>query len=522
MFNVRCSRLFHLLRPRILLTLNRMRLLRAALVVVSILATGAATAAPTVIPLWPEGVPGFKADAPPESRIDGRFTNVHHATLTLYAPTPEKSTGAAFIVAPGGGYVRVTDGANDARWLVEHGITAFVLKYRLNNYGHPAPLQDVLRAMRTVRSRAAEFGIREDRIGVLGASAGGHLAACAATLWESPLGKTGHELDGVSARPNLAALVYPVVTMEDPFVHSGSRRALLGGNPAPEDIELLSIEKQVRRDSPPFFIVATMADRSVPVENSLRLYQALRNAGVPAELHAYSAGSHGNSLDPRYGPTAKWRERFEEWLRFHHWLATDYPNFARWEGEIAAMEASESTNPPPANAVLFLGSSGIRLWSSLAQDFPDVPVIQRGFGGSEIADSIHFVERLVFRYAPKQIIFRAGGNDLQEGKTPEQVLADFKTFVATVHARLPGTEIVFLSWNHTPARWSSAQREKALNRLVAEYAATQPRVKFLDTTDVTMQDNGQLREEVFVGDRLHFNTEGYRRLAEKVRPILMR
>ncbi len=477
-------------------------------------------AEPRVIPLWPEGVPGLKTQAPPETVVDGRFTNVHHATLTMYAPEVNKSTGVAIIVAPGGGYVRVTDGVGDARWLNSLGVTVFVLKCRLNTYGHPAPLRDVLRAVRTLRSRAAEFSIRPDRIGVMGGSAGGHLSACAATLWDSPLGKTGHPLDQISARPDFAALIYPVVTMDDPFAHKGSRRALLGADPTPEQIELLSIEKQVRSNSPPFFIAATMADRSVPVENSLQLYQALRNAGVPAELHCYAVGAHGNSRDPQYGPTAKWPDRMEEWLRFNRWLPPEQADFARWEKEIAAMEASERTNPPPRNAVLFLGSSTIRLWKTLAQDFPGVPLINRGFGGSEIADATHFAERLVFPYSPRQIIFRSGGNDLHLGNTPEEVCADFKAFVAKVHARLPETEIVFLSWNNSPSRWSAAARERALNQLVADFANQQARVKYLDVADLTLDATGQPRAELFVGDRLHFNAEGYRLLAERVRPLL--
>jgi acetyl esterase/lipase/lysophospholipase L1-like esterase len=467
-------------------------------------------------------VPGFKADATPEAVIDGRFTNVHHATLTVFAPDITKSTGVAVIVSPGGGYVRVSDGKPEAEWLNSLGITAFVLKYRLNNYGHPAPLQDVLRAMRTVRSRAAEFSLRPDRIGVMGASAGGHLSACAATMWDSPLGKTGHALDEISARPNFAALIYPVITMEDPFVHKGSRRALLGEHPTPEQIQLLSLEKQVRSNSPPFFIVATMADKSVPVENSLRLYQALRNAGVPAEMHTYAAGSHGNSRDPQYGPTAKWPQRLEEWLRFNQWIAPEIHDFARWEKEISGMETADQTNALPQNAVLFLGSSTIRLWKTLAQDFPDTPIINHGFGGSEIADSTHFAERLVFPQAPRQIIFRSGGNDLHNGKTPEQVCADFQAFVAKVHARLPETEIVFLSWNHSPSRWSSAAREQALNQLIADFAKTQPRVTYLDVSAVSLDTNGQPRPELFVADRLHFNADGYKRLAESVRPVIGR
>jgi acetyl esterase/lipase/lysophospholipase L1-like esterase len=481
-----------------------------------------ATAAPLVIPLWPEGVPGLKINAGPEVEFNGRFTNIHNPTITMYAPDVAKSTGVAVIVSPGGGYVRVSDGKPEAEWLNSLGITAFVLKYRLDNYGHPAPLQDVLRAVRIVRSRAVEFGIRTDRIGVMGGSAGGHLSACAATLWDSPLGKTGHPLDDVSARPNFAALVYPVITMEDPFVHKGSRKALLGEHPTPEQIQLLSLEKQIRSNCPPFFLAATMADKSVPVENSLKFYQALRDAGVPAELHAYAAGSHGNSRDPQYGPTAKWPQRCEEWLRFNKWIAPEIHDFARWEKEIAAMEASEQTNPPPKHAVLFLGSSTIRLWKTLTADFPGVPTVNRGFGGSAIEDSTHFAERLVFPYAPKQIIFRAGGNDLQDGKSATEICNDFKAFVAKVHARLPDTEIVFLSWNHSPSRWSSAARERALNQLVAEFARQQQRVKYLDVTDLSLDTTGQPRADLFLADRLHFNAEGYRLLAERVRPVLMK
>ena len=148
----------------------------------------------------------------------------------------------------------------------------------------------------------------------MGGSAGGHVSACAATLWDAPEGKTGHPLDALSARPDFAALIYPVITMEDEFVHKGSRRALFGDRPTMEQIEALSLEKQVRPDGPPCFLVATMADRGVPVENSLRFYQALRDAKVPSELHAYGAGSHGNSRDPQYGPTAEWPKRCEEWM----------------------------------------------------------------------------------------------------------------------------------------------------------------------------------------------------------------
>ena len=285
---------------------------------------GAAFASdPLVLPLWPEGVPGLHADAAPEKVVNGRIVNVHYSSLTVYAPEPGKANGTAVIYAPGGGYVKIAAGENggpESKWLRERGATVFLLKYRLNDYGHPAPLQDMLRAVRLVRARAAEFGVRADRIGVMGASAGGHLAACAATLWDAPEGRTGTAMDAVSARPDFAILIYPVITMEEPYVHKGSREALLGKAPAPALAASLSLEKHVRKDTPPVCLVATMADKSVPVENTLRFYQALRNAGVPAEMHVYAQGSHGDSLDPQYGSTALWPQRVAEWMQFNGWL----------------------------------------------------------------------------------------------------------------------------------------------------------------------------------------------------------
>jgi acetyl esterase/lipase len=280
-------------------------------------------APPSTIELWPEGVPGIKPDASPEKIVDGRIINIHKPSLLVFPADRAKATGTAIILSSGGGYVRISvnpNGDETVRKMNELGISVFVLRYRLSDYGHPAPLKDVLRAVRTVRSRAAEFGVSSDRIGVMGTSAGGHLSGCAATLWDHADGKTGAAMDSVSARPNFAVLIYPVVTLSQDFTHRGSREALLGKSPAPGLADALSLEKHVRKDSPPFFIVATMADTTVPVMNSLSLYQALVKAGVPSELHVYAKGSHSNSRDPQYGPTAVWPLRLEEWLRFNGWL----------------------------------------------------------------------------------------------------------------------------------------------------------------------------------------------------------
>ena len=195
-------------------------------------------------------------------------------------------------------------------------------------------------------------------------------------------------------------------------------------------------------------------------------------------------------------------------------------NFARWEKEITAYEQSDRTQPPPKGALLFIGSSTIRLWKTLAQDFPEHHVINRGFGGSQIVDATHFAERIIFPCEPRMIFLRAGGNDLWAGKSPEQVFAEFKEFVTKVQAKLPETEIVFISLCPSVARWQQADKEKALNSLVQEYVRQSPRVKCIETYSMSLGPDGQPRAELFVADKLHFNAEGYKLLAELVRPHL--
>lgn len=195
-------------------------------------------------------------------------------------------------------------------------------------------------------------------------------------------------------------------------------------------------------------------------------------------------------------------------------------NFGIWEKEISAFEASDRTNPPPKHGLLFIGSSMIRKWTSLAKDYPGQPVINRGFGGSEVLDSTHFADRIVFPYEPKMIFFRAGGNDIAAGRSPEKVFADYKEFVATVHAKLPDTDIVFLSWTATPLRWAQHDKEETYNKSVREFTAQTPHTKYCDMADMVMDKDGKPRPELFEPDRLHFNAEGYKLMAERVRPFL--
>jgi lysophospholipase L1-like esterase len=195
-------------------------------------------------------------------------------------------------------------------------------------------------------------------------------------------------------------------------------------------------------------------------------------------------------------------------------------NFARWEKEIAAYEQMDGTNPPPRGGIVFIGSSTIRRWTTLPRDFPEQPVLNRGFGGSEIADSTYFADRLIVPYQPKMVFLRAGGNDIFAGKSPEQVFADFKEFVTKIRHALPQTEILFISLSPSISRWSQASKEKTLNEMVKAYAQTMPGVKYIETYDLPLGLDGQPRPELFVSDKLHFSPAGYKLLVERIRPWL--
>src|SRR6185503_11228407 len=202
-------------------------------------------------------------------------------------------------------------------------------------------------------------------------------------------------------------------------------------------------------------------------------------------------------------------------------VAVDAPaphDFARWEKEIAAFEAADKTSPPPKGGILFTGSSVIRLWKTLQADFPRHKVINRGFGGSEIADATHFADRIIFPYEPKQIFLRAGGNDIHAGRLPAELAADFAEFVRKVHGRLPDTEVLFISLNPAPARWGERDKNAALNKLIRKKALRMPRVGYVDAHDLSLTRDGQPRLELFLEDKLHFNPDGYKLLAERVRP----
>ena len=201
-------------------------------------------------------------------------------------------------------------------------------------------------------------------------------------------------------------------------------------------------------------------------------------------------------------------------------IAAEKSPSKRYEKDIQAFEAADKETPPPEGAVLFTGASAIRLWKTLAQDFPEHKVINRGFGGSQMADSVYFADRIVIPYKPKMIVIQAGGNDINSGKPPEQVLADFKAFVEKVHSKLPETRIAFLCINPNPARWGQVENQKRANQLVKDYIATVKYLDYIDIFDAMLGPDGQPREDLFVADRLHPNDNGYQVRAAIIRKHL--
>jgi acetyl esterase/lipase len=262
---------------------------------------------PTPMRLWPGDAPLAQGSAPADV-----------PTISLYQPPADRATGAAIVVCPGGGYGVLADheGHTVAQWLNSLGITAAVLKYRLGpKYHHPAMLNDAARAIRTLRARAAEWKLDPNRIGIMGFSAGGHLASTAATHFDDGNAQSSDPIERVSSRPDVAILCYAVITLTEPYLHKGSRTNLLGQNPDPELIELLSNEKQVTPKTPPTFLFHTADDAGVPVENTLMFAAACRKNKVPVELHVYETGRHGVGLAQDIPALKSWPQMLADWLR---------------------------------------------------------------------------------------------------------------------------------------------------------------------------------------------------------------
>ena len=260
------------------------------------------------VPLWPEGAPGAKGTEPKDI-----------PTLTIYLPAADKNTGCGIVVCPGGGYGHLATGHEGeaiGQFWTDLGIAAFVVEYRHagRGYNHPAPLQDVQRALRMVRTNAKEYGIDPNRIGVMGFSAGGHLAPSAGTHFDAGNPDAKDPIDRASCRPDFMILCYPVIAFNQPFTHYGSQNNLLGKDADEELVKSMSSELQVTKDTPPTFLFHTTEDTGVPPQNSIVFYLALKEKGVPAEMHIFEKGRHGVGLGQSIPGTAAWPELCHRWL----------------------------------------------------------------------------------------------------------------------------------------------------------------------------------------------------------------
>ena len=258
--------------------------------------------------LWSAGAPGAKGDA-----------EIDKPTLTVYLPSGVNATKTGVVIAPGGGYVHLAmakEGSDYARWLNARGVAAFVLKYRLGpKYHYPAELEDAQRAIRMVRAHAAEYGVDPAHVGMWGSSAGGHLTATAGTHFDEGNPAAADVVERQGSRPDFMILAYPVITLEEPYLHRGSKLYLLGENPDPKLAESLSDERQVTKETPPAFLFATTDDKTVPVMNSVMFYAALVKAGVPAEMHLFQHGAHGAGLAAANPDLSVWPELLAKWMR---------------------------------------------------------------------------------------------------------------------------------------------------------------------------------------------------------------
>ncbi len=279
----------------------------------------------TVLPLWPNDIPNaIKTDEKEEvvSADIVRIAKVQMPQLEVYLPSKKNATGQAVLIFPGGGYGILAydwEGTDFAKFLNSKGIAGIVVKYRLPSANsqkdkHIVPLQDAQRSMRTVRSKATEWNIDPNNIGIIGFSAGGHLASTLGTHYKEEVYAPKDAIDQLSARPDFMALAYPVITMGEPNTHGGSRKNLLGEDPSQEMLDHFSNELQVTADTPPTFLVHATDDTAVPVDNSLLFYTALLKHKVAAEMHIYPSGGHGFALGLTDPHLATWTDQWVGWM----------------------------------------------------------------------------------------------------------------------------------------------------------------------------------------------------------------
>lgn len=481
-----------------------------------------------VIPLYnglpPNALP--VADKENFSRPEtGRPTvrNVTRPALTAFLPEHQNASRTAVIVCPGGGYLNLSieDGGYDvAKSFAASGITAFVLKYRTwvdSAYTAYAsvPMQDLQQAMRMVYAGAGKWNLDTTRIGLLGFSAGGHLAAMAAT-------------GNVNRKPAFTLLIYPVISFTDALTSrtSKTRGTLLGKNPSPEQKETYSPELHVTAATPPAFVVQAEDDSTSLVGNSLRYYEALVAARVPAQLLIYQKGGHGFAAYNK-AQDESWMPAAVKWLMLNGFLAkepakvsaTAAPPF--WN-DIVAFKKTDAVEPPPAAPILFVGSSSFTRWTDVKESFPGYPILNRGFGGAVLTDVIRYVYDVILPYKPKQVVIYCGENDLASSDTisAAEVVQRFKTLFGIIRQNLPSATVSFVSIKPSPVREKLQPKVKEANREIKAFIKTQQNANFIDVYDAMLDRNGNMREALYKEDRLHMQPEGYVIWQRIIKPYL--
>lgn len=487
-----------------------------------------AASAQEVIPLYKGAIPGNLNVADKETFLHpqtGRpsVINVTNPTLTVFVPEHQNASHSAVIICPGGGYVRLTieDGGYEAaKTFAAAGITAFVLKYRtwkdstFSNY-RDIPLQDLEQALSIVHNVAAKWNIDPNHIGLLGFSAGGHLVTMGATSEKG-------------IKPAFTILAYPVISFTDSLVSKTlkSRNTLLGNNFTQKDKETFSPELHISSTTPPAFLVHAEDDSTSMVNNSIVYYRALLANKVHAQLQIYQKGGHGfamyNKAQDEY-----WFPAALKWLELNNFYKSEpvkvsvssAPPF--WN-DIIAFKKQDSIQPVPSNSILFVGSSSFTKWKDVNNYFPGYTIVNRGFGGSILVDVIRYAYDIIIPYKPKQVVIYCGENDLASADniSAEEAVHRFKTLFFIIRENLPNTIISFVSIKPSPSREKIQERVKLANKQIMMFLKTQKNAQFINVYNAMLDAKGNMREELYLQDRLHMKPEGYTIWKKIITPYL--
>lgn len=451
--------------------------------------------------------------------------NVTNPTITVYQPQKQNNAHTAIIICPGGGYNRLTieDGGYDvAKELAAKGITAIVLKYRTWRDSayvsyRDLPLQDLHRAMDIVYTYATSWNIDTTHIGVLGFSAGGHLTTMGAT---SITGK----------RPAFTILAYPVVSFTDSLVSRTlkSRSTLLGKTISQADKEGYSPELHVTSTTPPSFIVHAEDDSTSYVGNSIAYYKALLTHKVPAQLLLYQKGGHGFALFNK-AENEYWLPSALKWLSLNGFYKTETeaskePVAPPYWNDILTFKKQDAIQKPPSKSILMVGSSSFTRWTDVSDYFPGYTIVNRAFGGSTLPDVIRYTYDVILPYHPKQVLIYCGENDLAsaDSVTATEVVHRFKTLYGMIRENLPSAMVSFVSIKPSPSRATIQGKVKEANRLIKSFLKTQKNTQFIDIYDSMLDKQGNMREELYVNDRLHMKPEGYAIWKRIIAPYLLK